>query len=219
MFDILKQLASRPLSLIGLLVVTLFLFIAIFGPMIAPYEYDTIIRGAARQAPSADHVFGTDRLGRDVFSRVLWGARDIIGLPTLATTISVFFGTVLGLALGYIGVLAVEMFHLGPAAPAGERMMVNEIAPRVHNSGHWTIEACTVSQFENHMRAVAGWPLGSAARHSNAEMTNLIGREALDWPRLAAEPGACLHLYGKHEARPGRKMGHVTRLSPIHGAA
>jgi 5-(carboxyamino)imidazole ribonucleotide synthase len=122
-------------------------------------------------------------------------------------------------ALDYVGVLAVEMFHLGPGVPADKRLVVNEIAPRVHNSGHWTIEACTVSQFENHMRAVAGWPLGSAARHSDAEMTNLIGREALDWPRLAAEPGACLHLYGKHEARPGRKMGHVTRLSPIHGAA
>ena len=86
-------------------------------------------------------------------------------------------------ALGYVGVLAVEMFHLGPEAPAAERLMVNEIAPRVHNSGHWTIEACAISQFENHMRAVAGWPLGSTERHSDAEMVNLIGKEALDWPR------------------------------------
>jgi 5-(carboxyamino)imidazole ribonucleotide synthase len=117
-------------------------------------------------------------------------------------------------ALGYVGVLAVEMFHLGPDAPAASRLMVNEIAPRVHNSGHWTIEACAISQFENHMRAVAGWPLGSPERHSGAEMVNLIGRQALDWPRLAAEPGACLHLYGKHDARTGRKMGHVTRLFP-----
>ena len=117
-------------------------------------------------------------------------------------------------ALDYVGVLAVEMFHLGAGAPATERVMVNEIAPRVHNSGHWTIEACGVSQFENHMRAVAGWPLGSTERHSNAEMVNLIGEEALDWQKLAAEPGACLHLYGKHEARAGRKMGHVTRLFP-----
>jgi 5-(carboxyamino)imidazole ribonucleotide synthase len=116
-------------------------------------------------------------------------------------------------ALGYVGVLAVEMFHLGADAPPDARLMVNEIAPRVHNSGHWTIEACAVSQFENHMRAVAGWPLGSAARHSDAEMVNLIGADALEWQRLAAEPGACLHLYGKREARPGRKMGHVTRLS------
>jgi 5-(carboxyamino)imidazole ribonucleotide synthase len=117
-------------------------------------------------------------------------------------------------AFDYVGVLAVEMFYLGPEVTAAERLMVNEIAPRVHNSGHWTIEACAISQFENHMRAVAGWPLGSTERHSDAEMTNLIGREALDWQCLAAEPGAAVHLYGKHEARPGRKMGHVTRLSP-----
>jgi len=120
-------------------------------------------------------------------------------------------------ALGYVGVLAVEMFHLGPEAPEAQRLMVNEIAPRVHNSGHWTIEACAVSQFENHVRAVAGWPLGSAERHSDAVMVNLLGPEANDWRRLAAEPGACLHLYGKREARAGRKMGHVTRLSPMRG--
>jgi 5-(carboxyamino)imidazole ribonucleotide synthase len=115
-------------------------------------------------------------------------------------------------ALDYVGVLAVEMFHLGPDAQAADRLIVNEIAPRVHNSGHWTIDACGVSQFENHVRAVAGWPLGSAGRHSDAEMINLIGRDAVDWQRLAAEPGACLHLYGKREAREGRKMGHLTRL-------
>jgi 5-(carboxyamino)imidazole ribonucleotide synthase len=115
-------------------------------------------------------------------------------------------------ALDYAGVLAVEMFHLGPAVAAADRLMVNEIAPRVHNSGHWTIEACAISQFENHIRAVAGWPLGSTERHSDAEMVNLIGREALDWEKLAADPGAALHLYGKREARDGRKMGHVTRL-------
>jgi 5-(carboxyamino)imidazole ribonucleotide synthase len=96
--------------------------------------------------------------------------------------------------------------------PPPERLIVNEIAPRVHNSGHWTIEACAVSQFESHMRAVAGWPLGTTERHSDAEMLNLIGDEAAGWLELAAEPGACLHLYGKHHARPGRKMGHVTRL-------
>ncbi len=116
-------------------------------------------------------------------------------------------------ALDYVGVLAVEMFHAGGGVPLAERLIVNEIAPRVHNSGHWTIEACAISQFENHMRAVAGWPLGTTERHANAEMVNLIGRDALAWRELAAEPGACLHLYGKHEARDGRKMGHVTRLS------
>jgi 5-(carboxyamino)imidazole ribonucleotide synthase len=118
-------------------------------------------------------------------------------------------------ALGYVGLLAVEMFHLGAGTPAEQRLVVNEIAPRVHNSGHWTIDACAVSQFENHMRAVAGWPLGSTARHSDAEMLNLLGKEADDWHRLAAEPGLCLHLYGKREARDGRKMGHITRLKPL----
>jgi 5-(carboxyamino)imidazole ribonucleotide synthase len=117
-------------------------------------------------------------------------------------------------ALGYIGVLAVEMFYVGQRARPEARLIVNEIAPRVHNSGHWSIEACGVSQFENHIRAVAGWPLGSTARHADAEMENLIGAEALQWAVLAADPGACLHLYGKREARKGRKMGHVTRLKP-----
>ncbi len=112
-------------------------------------------------------------------------------------------------ALDYVGVMGVEMF----VTPRG--LLVNEIAPRVHNSGHWTIEACVVSQFEQHMRAVAGWPLGSPARHSDAEMTNLIGADADTWLNVAKEPGAALHLYGKGEARPGRKMGHVTRLSPL----
>jgi len=85
----------------------------------------------------------------------------------------------------------------------------------VHNSGHWTIEACGVSQFENHMRAVAGWPLGSPGRHSDALMVNLIGPDANAWSALAADPGVCLHLYGKRESRAGRKMGHWTKLSPL----
>jgi 5-(carboxyamino)imidazole ribonucleotide synthase len=118
-------------------------------------------------------------------------------------------------ALGYVGVLAVEMFYVPGAGDAREGLIVNEIAPRVHNSGHWTMDACAVSQFENHIRAVAGWPLGSTARHSDAEMINLIGKDALDWAKLAALPDACLHLYGKREARAGRKMGHITRLFPV----
>lgn len=114
-------------------------------------------------------------------------------------------------ALGYVGVLGVEMFYVPGAR---ERLVVNEIAPRVHNSGHWTMDACLVSQFENHMRAVAGWPLGPTDRHSDVSMTNLIGADVDQWPALAAEPNAALHLYGKPEARPGRKMGHVNRLRP-----
>lgn len=98
-----RRLAQRPLSLIGTLTVIIFLLLAAFGPNIAPYKFDAIIRGASRQPPSAEHIFGTDNLGRDVFSRVLWGAREIIGIPGLATLIAVFLGTCLGLFLGYYG--------------------------------------------------------------------------------------------------------------------
>ena len=116
-------------------------------------------------------------------------------------------------ALDYIGVLGVEFFVT--EAGGREGLLVNEIAPRVHNSGHWTQDACVVSQFENHIRAVAGWPLGPTGRHNDAVMTNLIGAEADAWAALAADPAARLHLYGKSETRPGRKMGHVNRLSPL----
>ncbi len=111
-------------------------------------------------------------------------------------------------ALDYVGVLGLELFDPGGDAP----LIANEFAPRVHNTGHWTLEACAVSQFEQHVRAVCGWPLGDPARHSDAEMINLLGDEAEDWRRLAAEPGAALHLYDKGAPQPGRKMGHVTRL-------
>ncbi len=113
-------------------------------------------------------------------------------------------------ALDYVGVLGIEFFVSKDGA-----LMVNEFAPRVHNSGHWTVEACGISQFENHIRAIAAWPLGDTARHSNCEMENLIGEDAANWPALAAEPGALLTLYGKRHQRPGRKMGHVTRLKPL----
>ncbi len=118
----------------------------------------------------------------------------------------------IALALDYVGVLAVELFVVGDGGAA--RLLVNEIAPRVHNSGHWTTDACLVSQFEMHIRAIAGWPLPDPARHSDVEMTNLLGADQDDWTVLAAEPGARLHLYGKAEARPGRKMGHVNRVTP-----
>ncbi len=115
-------------------------------------------------------------------------------------------------ALDYIGILTVEMFVADH--PEGRQLLVNEIAPRVHNSGHWTLDACPVSQFENHIRAIAGWPLGSTTRHSDCLMRNLIGTEANAWPTLAAEAETALHLYGKTEALSGRKMGHITRLTP-----
>ena len=114
-------------------------------------------------------------------------------------------------ALDLVGLLAVEMF----IAPDGA-VVVNEIAPRPHNSGHWTIDACPASQFELHVRAVAGLPLTKAVRHSDAVMVNLIGpEEVAAWPAILATPGLVPHLYGKAEARPGRKMGHVTKLYPL----
>ncbi len=116
----------------------------------------------------------------------------------------------LAAALDLVGLLAVEMF-----VDASGKVLVNEIAPRPHNSGHWTLDACPASQFELHIRAIAGLPLPSAVRHSDAVMRNLVGPEGLtDWPAILATPGLIPHLYGKAEARPGRKMGHVTRLFP-----
>jgi 5-(carboxyamino)imidazole ribonucleotide synthase len=109
--------------------------------------------------------------------------------------------------LDYVGVLAIEFFA------CKEGPLFNEMAPRVHNSGHWTIEGALTSQFENHIRAICGLPLGETRLiEGGAEMQNLIGDDAHKWPDLMGDQGAHLHLYGKREARPGRKMGHVTRL-------
>ncbi len=114
-------------------------------------------------------------------------------------------------AADYVGVIAVEMFVV--RREETEELVINEIAPRVHNSGHWTLDGAETSQFEQHMRAVAGWPLGSTRRHGvSVRMRNLIGHDADHWLQLLAEDGACLHLYGKSETRDGRKMGHVTRI-------
>jgi 5-(carboxyamino)imidazole ribonucleotide synthase len=140
--------------------------------------------------------------------------RSIVPAPLDAGTLSEAQDIAEGIAvaLDYVGVLAVEMFDLG--ADAKPRLVVNEIAPRVHNSGHWTLDACACSQFENHIRAVADWPLGSAERHADAEMINLIGEDARAWRELASDPEIAIHLYGKREIREGRKMGHTTRLMP-----
>jgi 5-(carboxyamino)imidazole ribonucleotide synthase len=112
-------------------------------------------------------------------------------------------------SLSYVGVLAVEMF-----VTRDGKLLVNELAPRPHNSGHWTIDACPRSQFEQHVRAVCGLPLGSSDRHADAAMLNLVGDDVLRWRDYFADPSAHLHLYGKEEVRPGRKMGHVTFLRP-----
>lgn len=113
-------------------------------------------------------------------------------------------------ALGYVGVLAVEMFVV--AGGNGPAVLVNEIAPRVHNSGHWTLDGASISQFEQHIRAIAGWPLGKPVRHGPVTMTNLIGEEINDHEQWLTVPGATVHIYGKGAPRPGRKMGHVTQV-------
>lgn len=111
--------------------------------------------------------------------------------------------------LGLVGIVAVEMF-----VTQSDEVLVNELAPRPHNSGHWSIDGAVTSQFEQFVRAICGLPLGSAERHSDAVMKNLLGEDIESWREILAEPGAKLHLYGKGHARPGRKMGHVTRLTP-----
>jgi 5-(carboxyamino)imidazole ribonucleotide synthase len=96
----------------------------------------------------------------------------------------------------------------------GPSVLVNEIAPRVHNSGHWTLDGASISQFEQHIRAIAGWPLGKPVRHGAVTMTNLIGDDILTYEQWLTVPGATVHLYGKGPPRPGRKMGHVTEVAP-----
>jgi 5-(carboxyamino)imidazole ribonucleotide synthase len=112
--------------------------------------------------------------------------------------------------LSYVGVIGIELFELGDG-----RLLVNEIAPRVHNTGHWTQDGCEVDQFEQHIRAVAGWPLGPTRAIARIEMLNLLGEEADGWARLAAEADTRVHLYGKRGAKPGRKMGHVNRVKGL----
>ena len=128
--------------------------------------------------------------------------------PSLRTDAVLMAAKILN-ALDYVGVLGLELF----VTPQG--LIANEIAPRVHNSGHWTQNGCAVDQFEQHIRAIAGWPLGDGSRHSDVVMENLIGDDIQRLPQIARENGAALHLYGKAEARPGRKMGHVNRVKPL----
>ena len=127
-------------------------------------------------------------------------------LPASARTDAVLLAAKILNALDYVGVMGVELF----VTPQG--LIVNEIAPRVHNSGHWTQNGCVVDQFEQHIRAVAGWPLGDGTRHADVVMENLIGDDMSRVPALAQEPGVALHLYGKAEVKAGRKMGHVNRV-------
>ena len=116
-------------------------------------------------------------------------------------------------ALDYVGVLAVEMFVV--PRDGGAEILVNEVAPRVHNSGHWTLDGASISQFEQHIRAIAGWPLGKPVRHGPVTMTNLIGEDIDSYEQWLTVPGATVHLYGKGRPRPGRKMGHVTQVGSV----
>jgi len=146
-----------------------------------------------------DHILKTSRVPAKIPAALANEARQI--------------ATRIAKAFDYVGVLAVEMFVLHKGR--GRTLLVNEIAPRVHNSGHWTIDGATVSQFEQHIRAVAGWPLAKPLRLGRrVEMTNLIGQEINEAARWLTVPGASVHVYGKSEARAGRKMGHVTRVWP-----
>lgn len=129
--------------------------------------------------------------------------------PALAEQAERIAARILG-GLGYVGVVGIELFEL-----ADGRLLVNEIAPRVHNTGHWTQDGCEVDQFEQHIRAVAGWPLGPTTPHARVEMLNLLGDEINAWERLSHEPDTRIHLYGKRDAKPGRKMGHVNRVKAL----
>lgn len=127
-------------------------------------------------------------------------------IPAALATDAVLIAARILNALDYVGVMGVELFV------TDNGLLVNEIAPRVHNSGHWTQAGCAVDQFEQHIRAVAGWPLGDGARHADVAMENLIGDDIARIPAIAREAGTQIHLYGKAEAREGRKMGHVNRV-------
>jgi 5-(carboxyamino)imidazole ribonucleotide synthase len=153
---------------------------------------------AAFEPPLNDHDNGTLRRSTVPAPRIVERHRDE----------AVRVATGIATALGHIGVITVEFFA------TADGPIVNEIAPRVHNSGHWTIEGAVTSQFEQHIRAICGLPLGSTKRvGSSAMMENLLGEEIYGWPALVAEPATHVHIYGKGEARPGRKMGHFTRVT------
>jgi 5-(carboxyamino)imidazole ribonucleotide synthase len=174
-----------------------------------PFEREISVvaaRGAERRIECFDvtenehrnHILKSSRAPADVSAEV---AADALRIAHA-----------IGEAFDYVGVFAVEMF----VVPQAKRhtVLINEIAPRVHNSGHWTLDGAAVSQFEQHIRAIVGWPLAQPGRLGRAEMTNLIGAEVNDYAAWLSLPGASVHLYGKANVREGRKMGHVTRIFP-----
>lgn len=164
-------------------------------------------------ARAVDGTVATYDPGRNIHERNVL-ARTIVpaGLPGEADAEVRTLAARIVAGLDYVGVMGVEMFLETDGAV---RLSVNEIAPRVHNSGHWTLDACVVSQFEQHVRAICGWPLGATRRHSDAVMDNLLGTDVDDWPIHARRSDTAVHIYGKRSVAPGRKMGHVTRLFPL----
>ena len=166
----------------------------------------SVIAARGRDGEVAAYPLGENYHENGVLRRTQAPARVSVATQDMAVTIAARILT----HLDYVGVMGVEMFEL-----VDGRLLVNEIAPRVHNTGHWTLDGCEVDQFEQHIRAIAGWPLGPVAPLARVEMTNLLGDEVLDWPALSKEAEARLWLYGKGEPRPGRKMGHVNRLFPL----
>jgi 5-(carboxyamino)imidazole ribonucleotide synthase len=180
-----------------------------------PFEREVSVI-AARSASGEVECFDvTENEHRDHILKISRAPADIP--DALAAQARIIAETIAN-ALNFVGVLAVEMFVVQDAS--GARVLVNEIAPRVHNSGHWTLDGASISQFEQHIRAIAGWPLGKPVRHGPVVMTNLIGDDINDYERWLTVPGATVHLYGKGPPRPGRKMGHVTEVggTPIKTA-
>jgi len=166
----------------------------------------SIIAARSRDGAIAVYPLGENHHENGVLRRTIAPAQASQGLKDQAEKIArqVLDG------LQYVGVIGIELFEMKDG-----RLLVNEIAPRVHNTGHWTQDGCEVDQFEQHIRAVAGWPLGPTEARSRVEMLNLLGEEANQWRKLAAEPDTRIHLYGKRDAKPGRKMGHVNRVKPL----
>jgi len=173
-----------------------------------PFEREVSVIAARAHDGTVECFDVTENEHRD---HILKTSRVPANVPTALADEARRIAEKIAAACNYVGVFAVEMFVV--ADGPGRTLLVNEIAPRVHNSGHWTIDGATVSQFEQHIRAVAGWPLGKPMRRGRIEMINLIGAEVADHAKWLTVPGAFVHLYGKTAVRDGRKMGHVTRVT------
>jgi 5-(carboxyamino)imidazole ribonucleotide synthase len=166
----------------------------------------SVIAARARNGDVVAYPLGENHHERGVLRRTSAPADVSRSVRAQAETIA---ARILG-RLDYVGVIGIELFEV-----KGGRLLVNEFAPRVHNTGHWTLDGCEVDQFEQHVRAIAGWPLGPTRPLAHVEMENLLGEEALAWTALAREDAARVWIYGKGEPREGRKMGHVNRLRPL----